>query len=859
MDLILLLGLVVLAISSWRLAARLKRLEDEIAGLGYRDAGPSALASEAAAAPRPAQAIRTEPARVVRSGSGDAPPAQDEVSAPKSPPEPPAVRETLATLFERFVGGRLLIWIGGVALAVAGIFLVRYSIEIGLITPPVRMIMAAVFGLVLVGAGELGRARAGPGADIRVGQALVGAGILVLYATAYGSYFLYGLLSLGTAAAVMVAITAAALILSLRHGPPTAMMGLAGGFLTPLLVGDPEAGAVPLLFYLALLDIALFALAQRRGWTWLAAAAAALSFVWTGSLLLEPARDALPAGLFVLVLSVAASLVRPGEGRHLPLLRPAAIGLLQLAVLVARLDLGLPAWGLFGLLALASLFLSTRREEFRLLPAVALVLALLLLAGKALTGADPLVPAVAAAITALFGGFALMTAVRGSHVAMWTGLGAAAFAGPAIILRAARPDLLARPAWAGLFILLAAGPAFLAWSRRAKAGRDGLLVTAAGAALLLLGFAAFDLVPAALLGAAWLALAAATSVAGRRLKDEGVTILALAAAAVAIAWVVAAVPDLWVSIGASVAGDPALVTGLPSARDAVQNLVLPALLLLLVWRLVPDAHPRLRQAVFTVTGIFGAGAAYIVFKQVFALAGDADFVARGFAERMAITQAIFLAGWLLGAGKVRLPWIDETLAARIGTVLTALAAARLVWFDMLIHNPVLDDQHVGALPIFNLLLPAYLLSAFWLYGFRRRAGRGAVSGVWLTLFLAALTMGTMLLVRQIFQGPILTALTIPASESYAYSMAGLMLSVGLLLAGVRIPDKALRFAGLVLLTATIVKVFLIDAAALEGLLRILSFLVLGIALIGIGKLYAVVLGKEASATPSPPAPAAAGG
>jgi hypothetical protein len=73
------------------------------------------------------------------------------------------------------------------------------------------------------------------------------------------------------------------------------------------------------------------------------------------------------------------------------------------------------------------------------------------------------------------------------------------------------------------------------------------------------------------------------------------------------------------------------------------------------------------------------------------------------------------------------------------------------------------------------------------------------------------------------------------------SLAWLLTAAGLLFAGVRMPDKPLRFAGLLLLTATILKVFLIDASKLEGLLRILSFLGLGIALIGIGKLYSKVL------------------
>jgi uncharacterized membrane protein len=76
------------------------------------------------------------------------------------------------------------------------------------------------------------------------------------------------------------------------------------------------------------------------------------------------------------------------------------------------------------------------------------------------------------------------------------------------------------------------------------------------------------------------------------------------------------------------------------------------------------------------------------------------------------------------------------------------------------------------------------------------------------------------------------------------SGAWLLTAAGLLFAGVRLPDRALRFAGLLLLTGTILKVFLIDASALEGVLRILSFLGLGIALIGIGKLYTKVLSAE---------------
>jgi uncharacterized membrane protein len=272
--------------------------------------------------------------------------------------------------------------------------------------------------------------------------------------------------------------------------------------------------------------------------------------------------------------------------------------------------------------------------------------------------------------------------------------------------------------------------------------------------------------------------------------------------------------------------------------------------LFLAWHWTAEELKWPRRAMLGAAAIFLGAAAYIFAKQVFALSSEADFAARGFAERMLITQILFGVGWLLGGGRFRLPWLDSEQVRAIGFSVTAVAAARLLWFDLLIDNPAFVTQHVGPLPVLNLLLPAYLLSAAWLYAARRRAANPAFSGWWLAFFLAALIGGVMLMVRQGFQGTILTAGSMPNSEFYAYSLAGLLLSIALLLAGIRLPDKALRIAGLGLLTTTILKVFLIDADALEGILRILSFLGLGIALIGIGKLYSTVLRAEAAPKPA---------
>lgn len=436
--------------------------------------------------------------------------------------------ESLGGLFERLLAGRLLIWLGGIALVLAALFLIRYSIEIGLVTPQARMLAAALFGVFLLAAGEY--ARAALADDLRIGQALVGAGVAVLYATAYGSYILYGLIGAGAASAAMLAVTGAALVLSFRHGAPAAAMGLIGGFLTPILVGDPDAGALPLLAYVALLDLALFVVAWRRGWGWLAAAAVLLSFAWTFYLLTWPPADARAAGLFIVLLGVAASLARPGASRQLRLIQPLAIGLAELALLVARTDLGGEAWLLFGMLAAASLAFAARSARVQLAPTLALLLALALLFAKAATGQDAMVPWAGLGITLLFGGAGLALTMRRGGL-FWSSIAVVGLAGPALGLRLVRPDLLDRPGWGLLLALLALGAGTLVVALRARTPRtraDDLALLVAGAGVATLAAAAiWDLAPGDLITAGWLLLAIAFIAAGIRLPEKALRLAGL--------------------------------------------------------------------------------------------------------------------------------------------------------------------------------------------------------------------------------------------------------------------------------------------------------------------------------------------
>lgn len=493
--LVALLTLAVLALAGfvWSLSARLARLESRLAANAFAPQPP--LATGAAAASREGAPARAAP-------------------------------PTFSHLFEQLIGGRLLIWVGGVALVVAAVFLIRYSIDLGLITPVMRMVAAALFGAMLLALGEWAHVAPRLADDRRVSQALVGAGLAVLYATVYGSYYLYGFIGINAASVLMLAVTAAALAQSLRHGPGTAALGLIGGFLTPWLVGDPHTGALPLLFYLALLDAAVFAIAWVRKWPWLAGVAVLASFAWTGYLLTRPADEAILGGGFALALGVLARLLRPAGG-SLAWLQPVGIAGLELAILCARSDVGATGWLLFGAAALAAVALPRLKGDMPVEAFPILALALLLLPVRRLYD-DPNLAVAATWFTLLFGVAAAVIAAERRSL-WWTILACLGFAGPVLALRQAAPELLSFGGWGMVQALLALGPLALVLAGRrggpAEDGAPGFVAALAAAALLTL--AAVDLLPSDGLSIGWLVLAILFIAGGMALHDRALRLAGL--------------------------------------------------------------------------------------------------------------------------------------------------------------------------------------------------------------------------------------------------------------------------------------------------------------------------------------------
>ena len=227
----------------------------------------------------------------------------------RRPPHRRDPRRPRMSLEER-LGTQWAVWVGGLALALGGIFLVRYSIEQGLLGPGVRVTLGALLAAALIGAGEWAR-RSDRLAGIsglptaHIPSILTAAGTTVAYADVYAAHALYGFLAPGTAFVLLGLVALATLAAALLHGPALAGLGLVGAYVAPLLVTSQRPDYWSLYLYLAVVTAAAFALARFRMWRWLAITTVAFSALWTLPGLGVISVDALGAHVFHVVIGFA--------------------------------------------------------------------------------------------------------------------------------------------------------------------------------------------------------------------------------------------------------------------------------------------------------------------------------------------------------------------------------------------------------------------------------------------------------------------------------------------------------------------------------------------------------------------------
>jgi uncharacterized membrane protein len=272
-----LLAVVILAVPLIYFTAKTTRLEREIADLRWDLMKLKQLVDQLWILGRD----RVEPQKPVERGTPatesakpsvpvqpakPAPPVRP-VSEPQSAPTPPPpslpepVPSRTREEWEAFVGGKLLNRIGAVALILGVGFFMKEAFDRNWISEPVRVIIGAVVGLLCLAGAYRTHTR---GLKI-FAQGLVGAGISILYLSVYASFNFYALVPQWIAFVLMSIVTAIALAQALRYDSlAVALLGLAGGFLTPIMLSTGSNNEVGLFTYLALLNAGLLGMAAKR-------------------------------------------------------------------------------------------------------------------------------------------------------------------------------------------------------------------------------------------------------------------------------------------------------------------------------------------------------------------------------------------------------------------------------------------------------------------------------------------------------------------------------------------------------------------------------------------------------------------
>jgi uncharacterized membrane protein len=803
---------------------------------------------------------------------------------PLQPPPPP-----VDPGFEERLGTRWVVWIGGLTLALGGFFLVRYSIEAGLVGPRVRIMLGGLFALALLGAGEWTRRKesisdivALPIANIPA--ILTAAGTAVAFATVYAAYALYAFLGPAAAFILLGLVALGTLAAALLHGPALAGLGVVGAFVTPMLVSSEQPDYWALYVYLAIVTAASLGLARIRLWRWLAVTTIGFALFWTlpcldcGAPMVAPhVFHAIVGFILATMLVVCGFLFGPAiEGDQI---EPVSSGSLAAYLFAAMLIVLASAHADTAMIAFALLVAGTLAIAWRAPAATSAIAAaalfvfivfaewavrgnpdMLVLPGGALPGTGPnptdqsvtlhlITAALFAAGFGLAGFFAQGRFANAIVPVVWSAVATFIPLALLIALYARIAHLDRSIPFAILAVILAAafGGATEILARRES--RPGLMISTALFATGTLGALALALTFA--LEKGWLTIALALMSMGTAWISMQRPVPFLRS----LAAILTSIVVLRVGYEPRIAGDDVGTTpifnwllwgyGIPAASFWIGSIFLR--------RRVDDAPLRTVESaaiVFTVLLVF------LEIRHAI-YGGDVYYTIPSLAEfALEVCAALAMA---IGLERLRLR--TNSIVHDVSAVLLTVFAGLVGVFGLLLfENPLLNTIEVGG-SFVNLLLLAYalpailmLLLSYAVVGRRGATYANTIAAASLIFASAYVTLE----IRRLYHSPYLNWDAVGSAEQYTYSIAWLAFGVALLGIGILVNSQRARLASAVVIALTIAKAFLIDMSTLTGVYRALSFICLGLVLVAIGWLYQRVLFRRRPAVP-PAVPAPSSG
>jgi uncharacterized membrane protein len=756
---------------------------------------------------------------------------------------PAPVVEPVKAGWEQRLGARAFLWIGAITLALAAVFLVRYSIEEGYLSPEVRVILAALFGFALIGGAEKVRPR-----DDRVAQALAAAGVAALYGALFAAVALYEMISKVAGGGGAAALTAFAIGLSLRHGMLVATLAFVGGFVSPAIIGSDPPNTPVLFGYLLAIAAGTLSVIRVRGWWPLGWGVLAGSALWTLLWMLSLAGGLQWVGLFLVVVAglfVWATWRRLSEHENPPVdvaaLVWAALGLTgSLLVAVIIQDEGKQSAGWLALAAHgAGLYVLARwTPRFQYVAALAPLLSIAALAlwwGTTRVSGTGWDADRFAWITILFGGFyaggAFALLWNAGRPGFWAALSVSAALVHFLLCWYVLRSVATTTPW-GLISIGLAVP-FLVGAERLVRWRGTM--TGATEALGFLAAGVVFFIAAAIpleLSREWITVAYAIEFAAVAAIAARLDLLAMRQ----LCWPLLAVVVVRLVLNPEILKYPLGVTPILNWILWAYGISIAALMVGLRF-LRPTGDERLVRATEAAVALLIFVLATLEVRSVFQpgsmAAADAGFLERTF--YVLVWGGFALAGlWLARTRR-------DPVALWAWRASGALALATVLVVQVLIANPVVEKVDIGRLPIANGLFLAYAVPAAMAALARRWIDVEPNRNVALLVEAAASILAFVyvsLEVRHLFDpGFERPGFGASGLELYTYSIVWLLFGVALLAVGFLRGAAALRHAGMALVCVVVAKVFLIDMAGLQGLLRVFSFLGLGAALVGLGYAY----------------------
>lgn len=165
-----------------------------------------------------------------------------------------------------------LFWLGGIVLTFGGLFLAKYTLEAGLLSPLARVLLGFIVGIGFIAAAEY-LTRKKESLEIHsdyLCAALVSAGVITCHAMTLVASHYYQLISSGTAFVILAIIALTTTAMTLRYGPIVAVIGILGAYSVPFPFWSFDYNLFTLAGYILLVSSSAIVVANqvRRRWLW---------------------------------------------------------------------------------------------------------------------------------------------------------------------------------------------------------------------------------------------------------------------------------------------------------------------------------------------------------------------------------------------------------------------------------------------------------------------------------------------------------------------------------------------------------------------------------------------------------------